>query len=126
MNGLVRSGGEPGLLAYEGETAVGWLSLGPREDFGQLVRSRTYAPPEPETGVWAVVCFYVHPTDRHRGVNPALLEAAVDYARAHGASALEAYPHARGDFMGAPELFQRFGFEPLRTAGPRVVMRRTF
>jgi ribosomal protein S18 acetylase RimI-like enzyme len=121
---LVREGREPGLLAYEDGIAVGWLSLGPREDFGQLVRSQKYGPERDETGVWSIVCFYVHAAARHRGVKESLLDAAVDHARRRGATALEAYPHVRGDYMGVPSLFERSGFRAVRAVDPRLVMRR--
>ena len=41
METLVREGREPGLLAYESGLPVGWVSVGRREEYGQLVRSRT-------------------------------------------------------------------------------------
>src|SRR5690349_22256516 len=31
----------PGLVALEDGVAIGWVGLGPREDFGRLLRSRT-------------------------------------------------------------------------------------
>lgn len=121
---LVREGREPGLLAYDEGTPVGWLSLGPREEFGQLLRSPKYRPERPEDGIWSIVCFYVHASARHRGVAETLLRASLDYARTRGAKALEAYPHVRGDYMGSPELFERGGFTAVRSIEPRLVMRR--
>jgi ribosomal protein S18 acetylase RimI-like enzyme len=124
LHSLVRKGREPGLLAYEDGVAVGWLSLGPREEFAQLTRSSKYGPEREEPAVWSIVCFYVHAAARHRGVADALLAAAVDHARARGAKTIEAYPHVRGDYMGSPELFERAGFRQVRAVEPRLVMRR--
>jgi ribosomal protein S18 acetylase RimI-like enzyme len=121
---LVKEGHEPGLLAYEDGVAVGWVSVSPRQDFGQLVRSKHYGPPEDEEGVWSIVCFHVHPTARHRGVAKALLEAAIEHAVRRGASAVEAYPHERrADYMGSAEMFEAAGFRPIRSAGVRTIVR---
>jgi GNAT superfamily N-acetyltransferase len=123
MEALVRDGREPGLLAYEEGVPVGWVSLGPREDFGQLVRSRAYRPVDDDEGVWALVCFYVPPTEKRRGVASALLDAAVEHAFARGAASLEAYPGEPSHYMGLRESFERRGFRPVRSAGKRTVMR---
>jgi GNAT superfamily N-acetyltransferase len=124
MRTLVKEGREPGLLAYEDGVPVGWVSVSPREDFGQLHRSKHYGPVVDEEGVWAIVCFHVHPTARHRGVAKALLGAAVEHALEHGASAVEAYPHERrADYMGSAEMFEAAGFRPVRSASVRTIVR---
>jgi len=123
MRRIVKAGREPGLLAYEDGVPVGWVSVAPREEYGQLVRSRNYGPTEDEEGVWSIVCFYVDPRAKKQGVATALLEAAVEHALARGASAVEAYPHRKGDYMGAEEPFERLGFERVRRAGTRSIMR---
>jgi hypothetical protein len=53
----------------------------------------------------------------------ALLKAAVDHAFARGATAVEALPHEKGDYMGSLELFAEAGFEPLRRTGKRTLVR---
>jgi GNAT superfamily N-acetyltransferase len=124
MEELVRAGGEPGLLAYEDGAAIAWVSVAPREQYGHLARSRTYAPPGPDPGAWCIACFWLDPRVRRQGVASALLAAAVDHAVARGASAIEAYPHRRRpDYMGAEGMFAAAGFEPVREAGPRTIMR---
>ena len=55
----------PGLVAYDGETAVGWVSVGPREDYERLAHSRVLAPVD-DTPVWSIVCFVVG----RRGARP--------------------------------------------------------
>jgi GNAT superfamily N-acetyltransferase len=42
--------------------------------------------------VWAVTCFVVRVGFRRQGVAAALLAVAADFARAHGATALEGHP----------------------------------
>jgi ribosomal protein S18 acetylase RimI-like enzyme len=127
MEQLVHAGAEPGLLAYDAEEPVGWVSLGPREDFPPLLRSPQYRPREAGGGdaVWSLVCFTVDRNAQRQGVARALLDAAVAYAFAHGATSLEAYPHKteRVNYMGHVELFERAGFVPVRETSKRVVMR---
>ena len=128
MEKLVQAGREPGLLAYDDEgEAVGWVSLGPREDFTALLRSPQYRPREEGGGdkVWSLVCFTVDRQAQRRGIASALLDAAVEHAFAHGATSLEAYPHKteRVNYMGHVALFERAGFRPVRETSKRVVMR---
>jgi GNAT superfamily N-acetyltransferase len=124
---LVRKGHEPGLLAYDGAEPVGWVSLGPREDFPYILASPQYRPREDGGGpaVWSLVCFAVDRPRRGEGIADALLAAAVEHAFARDASSLEAYPHASDprDYMGHVALFERAGFLPVRETSKRVVMR---
>ncbi len=86
-----RPGRAPGLVAYDGEEAIGWVSVGPREDYERLAYSRVLAPID-DTPVWSIVCFVVGRRSRRQGVANALLDSAIEYARDHGATTLEAYP----------------------------------
>jgi len=86
-----RDGRAPGLVAYDGDEAVGWMSIGPREDYERLSHSRVLAPID-ETPVWSIVCFVVGRRARGKGVARALLQAGIAYARKHRARMLEAYP----------------------------------
>jgi hypothetical protein len=54
-----------------------------------------------------------------------LLDAAVKHAFERGAAAVEAYPHVGGDYMGATAWFERRGFEPIRQASVRTIVRLT-
>ena len=109
----------PGLMAYDAGTAVGWVSLGPRSDFERLAHSRVLAPVD-DKPVWSIVCFVVGRKSRGKGVAGALLDAAIEYAREHGATVLEAYPAdiASGEripspnaYMGTIGMFERAGFK---------------
>jgi GNAT superfamily N-acetyltransferase len=125
----------PGLVALRGDRAVGWVSLGPRADFERLERSRTI-PRLDDRPVWSVVCFAVSETSRGQRIAGKLLEAAIDYARRHGAPALEAYPAVTGStrlpasamYSGSLSLFEAAGFRRVadttaHTGGaPRVVV----
>lgn len=129
----------PGLVAFDGDRAVGWVSLGPRSDFERIVRSRVI-PRIDDRPVWSIVCFAVSSGARGGGVARALLDAAIDHARARGAIALEAYPvraagsdaiHPDAAFTGTLPMFERAGFSVVadRASDPssthqRVVVRR--
>jgi GNAT superfamily N-acetyltransferase len=131
-----------GLVAYRDGRAVGWVSVGPREDYARLERSKVLARVD-DKPVWSIVCFVVSRQLRGQGIARALLDAAVDYARDHGATLLEAYPvdPARGRvpaasaYTGPLGMFERAGFEvverrqwnattPVRPIVRRAIRRR--
>jgi GNAT superfamily N-acetyltransferase len=123
---LVRTGRPPGLVAYDGDEPVGWVSIAPREDYPALLRSPQYRPRSAEEGVWSIVCFVVDRSARGRGVTGALLDAAVAHACRNGATAVEGYAHneKRDDYMGWSERYLAHGFEVVRIAGKRSIMQR--
>jgi GNAT superfamily N-acetyltransferase len=83
----------------------------------RLERSRTI-PKVDDLPVWSIVCFDVRPGFRRRGIAKALLAGAIDYARAHGAIGLEAYPTDPGgtrrdatfSYTGFTSMFEAAGF----------------
>lgn len=123
----------PGLLALRDGSAVGWVAVAPRAEYVRLERSRTI-PHLPGEAVWAVTCFVVGREARRSGVAGALLAAAVEFARAHGARTLEAYPVDAGGarmpaalaYTGTLGMFERAGFAVAAetTSRPRPGMRR--
>ncbi|MBA2265259.1 MAG: GNAT family N-acetyltransferase [Chloroflexi bacterium] len=130
-------GRAPGLIAYREGEAIGWVSLGPREDYERLQHSKVLAPID-DRPVWSIVCFVVGRRARGTGVASALLEAAVAYARVHGATLLEAYPVETGGgripsgnaYMGTLGMFERAGFSVVerrqwnRATAVRPIVRR--
>ena len=122
----------PGLLAFDGDLAVGWCELAPRADLGWLGRNR-YLRPVDDLPVWSLPCFYVRRTHRGRGVMGALIEAALLAAASAGAPALEAYPvdtaapaATRNLFPGVASVFAAHGFRVVARRKPdRPVMRRS-
>lgn len=113
-----REGRAPGLVAYREGEAVGWVSLAPREEFERLEHSTSLARVD-AMPVWSIVCFVVGRKARGQGVATSLLAAAVDYARDHGATLLEAYPvdtaggrvPAANAFRGTLSMFEGAGFK---------------
>jgi GNAT superfamily N-acetyltransferase len=137
LDDLAAAGRSPGLVAYVDGEAVGWVSLGPREDYERLAHSKVLAPVD-DRPTWSIVCFVVGRRHRGQGVATALLAAAVDYAREHGATLVEAYPvdtsagrvPAATAFKGTLGMFERAGFEVAarrqanRSSPTRPIVRR--
>ncbi|MEO5985437.1 MAG: GNAT family N-acetyltransferase [Candidatus Limnocylindria bacterium] len=130
-------GRSPGLVAYRDGEAVGWVSLGPRDDFERLQNSRVLGPVD-DRPVWSIVCFVVERRSRGQGVATALLDAAVESARSHGATLVEAYPAdtdggripAASAFKGTVSMFERAGFKVVErrqansSSAPRPIVQR--
>jgi GNAT superfamily N-acetyltransferase len=131
LKALVDRGVVPGLLGYDDKRPVGWVSLGPREDYAKLKRSAVMKPLD-DKPVWSIICFVVDPEARGRGVAEAMLKGATAWAREQGVRLLEAYPcdkpaRAADDSMwfGAKSMFDRAGFvEVARRKPMRPVVRK--
>jgi GNAT superfamily N-acetyltransferase len=114
---LIRAGRVHGVLAFAEDEPVGWCSFGPREQFPRLETVRALKR-EWADDTWSVVCFYILPRWRGRGVATRLLEAATARAFALGAREIEGYPivakkgRLPGAFVwtGIPALFERTGY----------------
>ena len=133
LRGRVGSGPAPGLLALRGSEPVGWCAVGPRTGYSRLARSRMFrAPVDP--GAWSIVCFYFLAGSRRSGRMERLIAAAVEFARANGATSIEAYPvvvppgertDAASGYHGFLGPFERQGFRRVRDASRwRAVVRK--
>jgi len=132
-----RRGGAAGLLAYDGQGPVGWVSFGPREDFARLVASRVLEPVDDQP-VTSVVCFVVAARARRRGVAHRLLAEVINFAEQHQLPLLEGYPvdsagsprSAAAQWRGPVSLFAAAGFVEVArrqanaSARPQLIMRR--
>ncbi|MGH8627143.1 MAG: GNAT family N-acetyltransferase [Gammaproteobacteria bacterium] len=125
---LVKSGPPPGLLAFDGDVAVGWCQLTPRDALPWLDRTWRLKRVD-HVPVWSLSCCYVRKGYRKRGVTSALIAAALDAAKRAGASALEAYPLDANltpstSHTGYASTFARAGFKIVaRHVPPRPIMR---
>jgi GNAT superfamily N-acetyltransferase len=122
---LVAAGEPPGLIAYRGKVPVGWISIGPREDYARLKRSPVMKAVD-EQPVWSVVCFVVPAEYRGQGVARALLKGAIAYAKKQGAKLVEAYPvdrpaRSKDDQMwfGAKSMYDKAGFKEVARRKPQ-------
>jgi GNAT superfamily N-acetyltransferase len=132
LKGLVDAGRPPGILAYLADEPIAWVSLGPREDFGALERSRVLKRVD-DRPAWSIVCFFVGKRYRRQGLMVKLLQAAVSYAAECGAQIVEGYPVDPGGqridggssgFMGLASAYRKAGFvEVARPNERRAIMR---
>jgi GNAT superfamily N-acetyltransferase len=128
---VVHDGSPPGLLAFEGDRAVGWCQLTLRSDLPALEAYWRLKPVD-DKPVWSLSCFYVRKGYRKKGVTAALIAAAVKAARSSGALALEAYPldaklSPSASHTGYLTTFLRAGFEVIARHVPgRPIVRYTF
>jgi GNAT superfamily N-acetyltransferase len=118
----VKQGPPPGVLAYAGDKAVGWLQIGPRAHIPEWNNPRRASTPLPDAPAedernWAASCFFVRKGFRGKGVTGALLDGAIDFARASGARLIEAAAmenqdkrSAEGLYVGPESVFRRAGF----------------
>ncbi len=104
LEGLVKAGSQPGLVATVGGAPAAWVSVAPRRNFDRLNRSRNFAPVD-DANVWAVNCFVVVPAFRRQGLVTRLAAAAAEFAIAAGADGAEAYPIVPSTKSGPPDLF---------------------
>ena len=128
IRALVEAGEEPGLIAYVDGEPAGWVSLDRKANYPRLVHSTSLKrlDLDHEGAVWSVVCFVVGKDYRRTGLSERLLKGAIDYAKDHGATTLEAYPvepteELKGDrgYHGVRLVFDRAGFaEVARDARP--------
>jgi GNAT superfamily N-acetyltransferase len=132
---LVRLDPPPGVLAYDGDEVVGWAAIHPRADTSFATNRKI--PLIDDLPVWSLWCIRVRPGHRGTGISHDLVAGAVEFARTHGAPAVEAYPVDNAGkkvdltmaYVGTQALFERAGFVKLADTAsvinrfPRVLMR---
>lgn len=128
FHGMVNLGPPPGLLAFEGELAVGWCQLTLRDALPYLERTWRLKRVD-DLPVWSLSCLYVRIGYRRRGVTSTLIAAALKAAKRANAPALEAYPFDAGESPSASgtgycSTFARAGFKTVARRIPaRPIMR---
>lgn len=129
---IVRSGEEPGLIAYHAGVPVGWVGFAPRSVYRRLETSRVLAPVD-DRPVWSVTCFFVAKEMRGRGLTVRLLREAARSAVQRGARIVEGYPiepsartAAAFAWTGLASAFRAAGFREVARRSPtRPIMRRS-
>lgn len=126
----------PGVLAHIDGEVAGWAGVAPRSELHPFANSRKI-PHLDDLPVWSLWCLRVRPGYRKRGITRALIDGAIEYARASGAPVIESYPVDNGDqrvdltmaFVGTRSMFERAGFtkaadtDSVSGGIPRILMR---
>jgi predicted GNAT family acetyltransferase len=122
MAKIVKAGPPPGLLAYKGKEAVGWIAIAPRPatpewNVGRKASAAELPQHASDETIWAASCFFIRKGSRGEGMTATLLEAGMTYAKKNGAKLVEACPMAHDDrrsstgmFVGPKRIFDRAGF----------------
>lgn len=122
----------PGIIAYENENPVGWISIQPREKYSKLANSKILAPVDNKS-VWSIVCFFIHKNFRKMGVSTELIKNACNFASSKGGTIVEAYPTETRTknsapvfiYTGTASAFKKAGFkEVARRSETRPIMRK--
>ena len=123
-----------GIVASIDGEPVGWCACGPRSRYDVATSPRSTMMRGRDRGeddsVWLLPCLFVRVGHRGKGITYALVDAAVELGRRHGAVAIEGWPRG-GAVRGAPDahlgrekLFTESGFRSVRRPSPqRVIMR---
>ncbi|MGC5221847.1 GNAT family N-acetyltransferase [Micromonospora sp. DT81.3] len=125
----------PGVLAYDGDEVVGWAAVAPRANT-TFARNRKI-PHVDDLEAWSLWCIRTRPGHRGQGISHALIEGAVQFAKANGAPVIEGYPVDNQGrkvdqtmaYVGTRSMFEKAGFEKAADTDsvsggiPRVVMR---
>lgn len=126
-----------GLVALEGERAIGWLKVAPAAAMKKAYDRRLYRGlpcfEGDRAGVFVVGCALVDPGARKKGVARALVAGAVALAPGWGARALEAFPRVPSEPVNDEELwtgpagaFLANGFVAVSAFEPYPVLRLDF
>lgn len=129
-----------GVLAYRDDNPAGWSRVVPRHTLPGVVdnaalRRLLKDDVHGENAAWWISCVVVLAAHRGHGIGVALLRAAAQHAREHGASVVDGHPVDVGRlkarpspaalFTGTKTMFLAAGFEEIgRTFVSRPVMRK--
>jgi hypothetical protein len=131
---LVREGKAHAALVFDGDEAVGWCEYGSCEELPNIYHRKEYDATNDVRPDYRLTCFFIDTRYRRRGVSAVALRGALDLIARAGGGVVEGYPHdtegkkksASFLYNGTRSLFERAGFELVRTKGKsNTVMRRT-
>lgn len=131
MKELVKKGVITGLIAYDKQLPIGWISVAPREDYPRMENARVIKRIDNKP-VWSVACIFLNKKYRNKGVSSQLLDAAVEYVKKNKGKIVEGYPHLPEKktsdafvFMGLKSAFEKAGFkEVARPSDRRAIVRK--
>ncbi|MCH5320726.1 MAG: GNAT family N-acetyltransferase [Eubacterium sp.] len=123
-----------GYLAYYNNQPVGWLNandrdkctncMGMQEDIFNFKKIKMS-----DKKIKSIFCFTVAPEMRGKHIAQALLERAIEDAKADGYEYMEAYPNKKDadiyyNYVGPMGLYNKFGFEKYGKTKYRFILRK--
>ena len=131
---LVGKGQAHGIIVYDRGQPVGWCAYGPSEEFPRVDNGRLYRKlqlKQEDPKLWRIICFYVDPEHRRKGVAQVAFRAALASISKQGGGIVEAYPRiskAGGSvslWFGTTGMLEREGFKRVGPLGASILMRKT-
>ena len=130
--GLVDKGRAHAALVYDGDDAVAWCQYGSPQELPNIYHRKQYEEELDILPDYRITCIFVDKRYRRRGLSAVAVQGVLDLIAAAGGGVVEGYPHDTGGkrksvlYNGTRALFERAGFEHVRTKGSgNCVMRRT-
>lgn len=129
---LVRAGRAHASLVFDGDEAVAWCEFGSCAELPNIYHRKQYDEEADLRPNYRITCLFTDKRYRRRGVSALALHGAVELIARAGGGVVEGYPHDPEGrrvavlYNGTRAMFEREGFELVRTKGQRnTVMRRT-
>jgi hypothetical protein len=129
---LVREGRAHASVVFDGDTAVAWAEYGSCAELPNIYHRKQYDEEADLVPDYRITCLFVGKGYRRSGVSAIALQGALDLIAEAGGGVVEGYPHdTQGKkqsvlYNGSRDLFERAGFDFVRTKGQKnTVMRRT-
>ena len=127
LKALVDAGNAPGLIGYRGKVPVGWVSIGPREEYAKLKRSPVMKAVDDQP-VWSVICFVV-PAEYRGQVGTGAPHGCRCICKKQGATLVKAYPVDRPTrsndgsmWFEAKSMYDKAGFKEVARHKPRDLL----
>ncbi len=129
---LVDEGRAHAALVYDGDETVAWCEYGSPAELPNIYHRKQYEAELDVLPDYRITCIFVAKGHRRGGLSAVVLQGALDLIAEAGGGVVEGYPHDAGGkrksvlYNGTRTLFERAGFEFVRSKGPgNTVMRRT-
>ena len=120
----IKEGYMHGYMAFEDDQLIGWANAGHWENYPRL---SAYATPYANMDTAMIVCFYVDPRYRQKGVMNALLTYALDDLKGLGYVQVLVMPQAKDmsvtTYSGSIQWYKSHGFKALDTKMGRAILK---
>ena len=129
---LVDEGRAHASLVLHDEEVVAWCQYGSPAELPNIYHRKQYEAELDVLPDYRITCIFVDKRFRRKGLSAVALRGALELIGAAGGGIVEGYPHDNAGtrksvlYDGTRALFEREGFEHVRSKGPgNCVMRRT-